>query len=112
MEETEAPKPVARSNSSSTMKSDGKNDTASAAKGEADETAAESTDVKDIMKLLVRDAKKAAALAVEPTVSTSTDCRISLLLRLGEGFLPRSSSCLPRCHDGAEPSQTLLRHAL
>ncbi len=71
MEETEVPKPVSRSNS--TIKSDGKNDAAtsaaaSAAKGEVDETATESADVKDIMKLLVRDAKKAAALAVEPTV--------------------------------------------
>ncbi len=76
MEDTETTRQVARSNSNSILKADGKTDAAASSaapstqKGEADEAAADSADVKDIMKLLVREAKKAAALAVEPTAST------------------------------------------
>ena len=77
----EAPKPVARSGSIGAQKTEAaKPESAAAAasstkaeagasstKADAEDAGTESGDVKDLMKMLVRDAKKAAAQAVEPT---------------------------------------------
>ena len=79
----EAPKPVARSGSIGAQKTEAaKPESAAAAasstkaeagasstKADAEDAGTESGDVKDLMKMLVRDAKKAAAQAVEPTAS-------------------------------------------
>lgn len=87
----EAPKPVARAGSNGALKTEAaKSDAPAAASGktEGDEAGGDSSDVKDLMKLLVRDAKKAAAQAVEPTASAPLCSGLPLFLEKAGRYLP------------------------
>jgi hypothetical protein len=56
------------------MRGDAKPDTSNAQKQEGEENSADA-DVKDLMKMLVRDSKKAAAQLAESTVCPHSSCR-------------------------------------